>query len=306
MSELFYPIEAPVGEYLMVANYNPYIVQNNQCVMPGQEYPGKYDYTKVVNPLNYWVWIIRQCENPNSEDSYFLCLIHSKSYEDNCYLGIMNMTTNICYYLRSTICNNLKISYYEDINYLQYNVPIYDIPIYDIYGGYIGAHEFWTYYFIRDNSELPIKIGDYIICNKRAMSPVIFDVREMAPAIAREMGPSQHINGIPIAAAVIREEIPVATVVQLDDDTEDNKIARLISEYKTKEELENFIQTSFIDLSKKNKKLIFDISKIESSVQFQWNIFFKSVILSVGREYCKVNKNLRFRVVNSNLEFFIR
>jgi hypothetical protein len=93
----------------------------------------------------------------------------------------------------------------------------------------------------------------------------------------------------------------VETVVHLDDDTEDNKIAKLISEYKTKEELENFIMESFTDLSEKNKKLSFDISKIESSIE--WNKFFKFVIVSMGKKYSKENKKLRFKVVDSNLAF---
>jgi hypothetical protein len=294
MNELFCPIEWPVGEYPMMPNY-PYIVPNYQCVMPEQVYISEHDYTKVVDPKRNTIWLIYPYTIESSEDNYFLCLIVPYSQKNIYFLGMMNMSTNICYYLRYAIYNNSKISYDEDISCVQHQVYIYGIPTYDEYPGYIGVDKFWTDDFLRNNRYLVTKIGNYRICNSKALSPAIFDARAMSPV---------QYTDIPIATAVIQEEIPVATVVQLDDDTEDNKIAKLISEYKTKEELENFIMESFTDSLDDKKKLSFDISKIKSSVQ--WNIFFKSVILSFGREYWKVNKNLRFRVVNSNLEFFIR
>lgn len=285
MSTPFYPIEWPVGQ-----NYGQYPIVFQPHVMPEQVYIGEYDYTKVVDPKRHTIWLIYPYANESSEDNYFLCLIVPYSQKNIYFLGIMNMSTNICYYLRYTIYNNSKISYYEDIGCVQHQVYIYDIPIYDEYACYIGVDESWTDDFLRNNRYLVTKIGNYRICNSKALSPVQY-------------------TEIPIATAVIQNVIPVATVIELDnifeDDTEDNKIAKLMSEYKTKGDLENFIVESFTDLSKGIcKNLSFDISKIESSIQ--WNKFFKSVILLVGKKYCKVNKNLRFKVVNTDLEFFIR
>jgi hypothetical protein len=279
----FYPIKWPAGECPMMPNY-PYVVPNYQCIMLEQVYIDEYDYTKIVDSKRNALWIICPYGNERSEDNYFLCLIAPYKSTYTYYLGIIDMKTNICYYLRYD--ENSKISYYEDYCSFRHKIDIYDdIPIYHEYyyyrsDCYIVVDETWVSNFISITCYSVIKLGYYRICNARALSPVQY-------------------TDIPIATAVIQEEIPVATVVQLDDDTEDNKIAKLISEYKTKEKLENFIMESFTDLSEKNKKLSFDISKIESSVQ--WNKFFRSVILSIGQKYLKENKKLRFELNRSNI-----
>ena len=291
----FLPIEWPCqnyGQYQMVATYP----LNYQYVMP-EQYLGEYDYRKVVDPKRNTIWVIYPT-NERSGDNYFLCLISPYSQKDIYFLGIMNMSTNICYYLKYTIYNNCKISYYEDIYFVQHQIDIYDILIYDEYECYIGVDETWVNNFLLKNRYLVTKIGDYRICNARALSPV--NTREMSPVNMREMSPVQ----IPIAIAVIQEEIPIATVVKLDDIvSEDDKIAMSISEYKTKEDLEKYIAESFKDLSVNNKKLSFDISKTESSIE--WNKFFRSVILLVGIHYFNKHKNkrLRFKINGSNIVF---
>jgi hypothetical protein len=288
----FLPIEWPCH-----SNYGQYPTVNayNQFIVPNYQYVGEHNYTKVVDSNRNALWIICPYGNERSEDNYFLCLIAPYKSTYTYYLGIIDMKTNICYYLRYD--ENSKISYYEDYCSFRHKIDIYDdIPIYHeyyYYGSdcYIGVIQSWVNDFLLKNPYLVTKIGDYRICNARAFSP----------ANARALSPAQ----IPTAIAVIQDEIPVAIVVQLDDDTEDNKIAKLISEYKTKEELENFIMESFTDLSEKNKKLSFDISKIESSIQ--WNKFFRSVILSVGTYYFGENIKLRFSVNKSTfrIEFYL-
>jgi hypothetical protein len=276
----FYPIKwlcQNYQQYPMVDTYNQFIVPNYQ-------YVGKYDYRKVVDPEKNAIWVIYPV-NERSEDNYFLCLIAPDKSTYTYYLGIIDMKTNICYYLRYD--ENSKISYYEDFCSFRHKIDIYDdIRIYheyDYYGYdcYIRVDESWVSIFISKTCYSVIKLGDYRICNARALYPI----------------------QIPIATAVIQEEIPVATVVQPNDIVlEDDKIAMSISEYKTKEGLEKFIAESFKDLSEGIcKKLSFDISKIEPS--FKWNEFFRSVIVSVGIHYLTKNKKLRFKVAGSNLAF---
>jgi hypothetical protein len=339
----FLPIEWPwqnYGQYQMVATYP----LNYQYVMP-EQYLGEYDYRKVVDPKRNTIWVIYPT-NERSGDNYFLCLISPYSKKDIYFLGIMNMSTNICYYLKYTIYNNCKISYYEDIYFVQHQIDIYDILIYDEHKCYIGVVQSWVNDFLLKNRYLVTKIGDYRICNAKALSPTNaremspvntreispvnmremspVNMREMSPVNMREMSPvnmreMSPVNmremsptnaralspvQIPIAIAVIQEQIPIATVVKLDDIvSEDDKIAMSISEYKTKEDLEKYIAESFKDLSVNNKKLSFDISKTESSIE--WNKFFRSVILLVGIHYFNKHKNkrLRFKINGSNIVF---
>lgn len=269
MSVPFYPI--------MPAN-NHYFVPNYQYVMHEQEYSGKYDYRIVVDPKRNDLWIIRQCENPNS-GSYFLCLIHSGSYEDNYYLGIMNMTTNICYYLRNTTYNNFKISYYEDINNGQYHVPIYDIPIYDIDGGYIGVVQTWSISFTRANYELPIKIGDYTICNKRAMSPVATQVFTENPII-------------PVVEAVIVK-----------------KICNILksSETSINFESDSLLRNSIVNHMKNNQELLFTMVP---NNQEEKELISKFLKILMNAFNCKTDniekfKNLNYVINDTILKLYI-
>jgi hypothetical protein len=194
------------------------------------------------------------------------------------------------YYLRY---DTDGIYYYDNQNrYHKINIPdvIPFLPYDDGYDyeTYIVVKSFWVKELISStNSNLPVRIGNYLMYNIRALMP------EPIP-VATQVFTGSSI--IPVVEAVIVEN------VQLDDDTEDNKIAKLISEYKTKEGLEKFIAESFKDLSEGIcKKLSFDISKIEPS--FKWNEFFRSVIVSVGIHYLTKNKKLRFNINGSNIVF---
>jgi hypothetical protein len=198
----FYPIE------LQCQNYEQYPMVDtyNQFIVPNYQYVGKYDYRKVVDPKRNAIWVIYPV-NERSEDNYFLCLISPYESTYTYYLGIIDMKTNICYYLRYD--ENSKISYYEDINFIQHQIDIYDnIPInheYDYYGSdcYIVVDETWVSKFISKTCYSVIKLGDYRICNARALSPTN----------AKALSPVE----IPVATVVIQEEIPLATVIETED-----------------------------------------------------------------------------------------
>jgi len=286
MNELFCPIvPMPYSINMIQPLYDVNMIQPLYDVNMIQVPCALYE---VVQPKYILYLLIKY--NSNENLNLFFCFIQYET--GGYYLCILDMTTNMSYYLRY---DTNGIYYYDNQNrYHKINIPD-DIPFFYCddgynYETYIGVIPLWANEHILSstNGNQPVRLGNYFMYNTRALTP------EPIP-VATQVFTESSI--IPVVKAVI-----VETDVQLDDDTEDNKIAKLISEYKTKKELENFIMESFTDLSEGIcKKLSFDISKIEPS--FKWNEFFKSVILSFGREYWKVNKKLRFKVVDSNLAF---
>ena len=275
-------MSAPVVEYI---------------VPPVVEY---YIDPSIVVENKYTLYLLFKYDfNENSNLSFCFIRYENGQY----YLCIYDEIEDLSYYVRYEIdLKNIITFYYKQIKInIQIDTQIFK---FDYMGNYITVEQFWAFPYVQSfNYTYPSQTGSYFIYYParemfpaREMSPVIFDARTESPVIFDAKTESSQYNYIPIATAVIRKEIPVATVVQID--TEDDKIARLISD-KTKSELEKFIVESFTDLSEMNKRLIFDISKIESSVQ--WNKFFRGVILSIGQKYSKKNKNLRFDVVRSNL-----
>lgn len=235
------------------------------------------DYSKVVH-LKYTLYLLFKY-NSNENLNLFICFIQYETL--GYYLCILDMTTNMSYYLRY----DADGIYYCDNNdrYHEIDIP-YNIPWgYDDFGNYIGVNPCWAYEHVlfSTNGKQPVRIGNYFMYNTRALTP----------------------EPIPVATQVFTESpiIPVVKAVIVEN------ICNILksSETSINFESDSLLRKSILIHMTKNQELLFTmVSNNQEALMLK---FLKILINTFNSETDNLKncKKLKYEIKNEILKLYI-